>query len=325
MTKIPKLNIPKSINKNEFKILSNNFINFINDFFNKIKEDINIEKKISLENNNYNKDFFEGQYNLFQLMQNTLYEKMNNINFWYSILCNKSCGYIYKNENNYEVICGKRIDIKCEQNNYLCATHISLKDHTPKKRNIEEYNKCIELNKYGSRCGNPKKYGEICKKHYEKVYKINIHEIDKHYLYTEEIKKLNNIEIVNTNNSINKNIINFKEKIKNDVKEIVNKSINVKSLYDIIEDIKINIKNTTLIEKLKKEEIYNGGMVLFKDYKSTAHGVLNYNIQNINKIKDNINNYILNIYDEHILIYIYNFLKHTNKNNSCHKYNKSIF
>jgi sulfur relay (sulfurtransferase) DsrC/TusE family protein len=60
MKNIPILNIPKTCSKNEFRIYSENLIQIINNFYNRIFEHIDMEEKIAEQNKH--KDVIKYRY-----------------------------------------------------------------------------------------------------------------------------------------------------------------------------------------------------------------------------------------------------------------------
>lgn len=316
---IPKLKIAKSTIKNEFKILSNNLINLITKSFINFKNEIETEKIISIENNNYDKLYYKGCDDAYNIIMYNFYTQLNSLNFWDNMLVENTCNYIIKNENNYDYFCGRRIDIKCKHKDgkYRCSTHISSKYHIPKKRNIEDNNKCIEYNKHDERCGNPKRYGNICKKHYSTIHNIAMNLVDDHYILQEEINLLYNITVKKTNNcilgsfkyncKINKKliIIDKYEKLNDNNKLLCyynDKSYSTALNIQEEGEKEINYKNSIILENNEKmnknignlkEVTYDGQMLEIKEiYNKTID--LNINIENF-KYKMDIINEILKI------------------------------
>jgi hypothetical protein len=315
---IPILNIPKSTNKNEFKILSYNFIYFINNFFKFIKKDIDTEKIISEQNNYYNKDLFDGVYSSYNLIQYELYKRINDKKFWIELLSKKTCDYIYKDGKRYKEVCGKSIEIECNDGleSFKCAKHVSKKSYKSCTKNINKDNLCIHVNNKNKPCGKNKYTNNYCIYHYGNAYEYNKSKYINYLDINKELDILYNIEIIYSNNSINNKIISNRDKIKNDAKDIDKKSININSLYNIVEDIK-NGKCLGYFKDYKSKldiesEKLNNIEIDIKEPLTPIPVSLNQNINDntsIEKLKKNIINIIHETYDEYVLIYIYNFIK----------------
>lgn len=242
--------IPNSKKHDGFRMLPNMIINQINKLFVHIKKQIDIDKEIEIEQNR-NTDHFIYYYEMYNIIRKGLYDLFINKHFWKNNMNYKVCEHIITTGEYAGLFCGNRIDINCKENKYRCATHIGTKYHKPKKRNIEEYNRCIKFNKHNERCGNPKKYGDICKKHYSKLYNININDVDRHYNIQNEINILHNIVI----DQINTSLLKSKRYCCNIFRNVILKDKYENNGYKDIKLICYNILENNIINE--KTNIYN--------------------------------------------------------------------
>lgn len=205
--KIPK-NIPNSISNDGFRMIPMNFFKQINNLLIYRRNDLNSEKIISEEN--HHNDHYKYKYyeEYFNIIQNDIYNLFNEKLFWSLNMDSRVCEHRYRNGKMKGLICGRRIDIKinenCKEDNgrWRCAKHISTKVYKPTPKNIDSSLLCIGKTGYKNKfdCKNGKKYGCYCIYHYMKKNGINDIELAKSYY--KEICLFNNIEVENTNNSI---------------------------------------------------------------------------------------------------------------------------
>lgn len=228
----------------------------IENIFVDIKTNIESEKKIYLENNNNElyikycnyKEAFNLIYNSFM---HCIYNKYL---FWESNMNHRICDYKYKKGTYAGLFCGRTIDIKCTDNNgrWRCSKHISTKYHEPKPLNVPIEERCISYIYNGKeKCKFRKKYDMYCKFHYSKINNIDLNNVEKYYK-----KELN------------------KDNFKKEIKEIINKSVNINNLYDIV----YNTKNKTYYDI--NEEIYLLGNI-------EINGLNNYIDHKFLEIKNN--------------------------------------
>lgn len=220
-------NIPKTRSKTGLGMVPEYIVKNIDDIFKDINLYIKSEKDIYLENNNNNEyirfSYYCDAYEL--IYEKFMYFIFNKFLFWEKNMNHRICDYKYKNGKYAGMFCGRIIDIKCTDENgmWRCSKHISSKYHKPKPLNVPIEERCISLCKNGERCKFRKKYFKYCKFHYSIEYNINVNIVDEHYIET------------------NKKII-----FENNIKEIVKKSFNINSLYNIIN------KNDNIVEKVNK-------------------------------------------------------------------------
>lgn len=236
---------------------------------NKIYEIIKVLLDYEIEFYSHNEKFV----NLLNTVKKNMLDKFKRRYTWQTeVLSEQVCEHLYgEKSKKYGQICGRRIDINFDGKNYKCAKHIGIK-HKPKARNIPENIKCKSLKKNGHPCSmyGKIKYGGNCVYHFKE----------------EKTEILQDKVIILENEN---NLLNTEENCKNS-KELVRTSININSLYNIIE--KLN-ENTDFIEK--KEIIKNissEDKPLIKDLKSQSTE-LNSNINNF-KIKLKIMREVLN-------------------------------
>lgn len=229
------------IPQQKITMIPQNQYNKIMDLFDNIYEDfecdqIEIRKKYYLQ--------------CFNIIKNKVVELLKSDIFWilYSMHY-KYCDYIYKNGPMRGMICGSRVDIKCDINKgkSKCYHHISKTIYNSEKRdNVDINRKCIGLTKYGKKmfpCKNLKwNHSNYCKVHFKipnkvtmnkafyeyyfknklfdeeinflyKIY-IGIEEMDKELHFNQEIEKFLNIDYIcdNTHNNINfRDILEIKD------------------------------------------------------------------------------------------------------------------
>jgi hypothetical protein len=222
------LNIPSSKSNDGFKMIPRSIFNQINNMLLYRKNDININEKIAIEN--HHQDIIKYKYynEFFDILQKDIYELFNTSFFWNCNMDSRVCDFKITSGKNEGLLCGKRIDIKCTNNNgkYRCFDHISKKDYKPKintKKNKENLCICKIGYKKQFNCNVMKKYGDYCIYHYKEKIKIQNTKSAKDYY--NEISLLNNINIEQTNNC---KILN---KIYNC--NIYNKKIVIADKYDI--------------------------------------------------------------------------------------------
>lgn len=144
------------IPKNDITITPNKIHTLINDFFD-----------IKIDHYSFNSEFVK----LLSFIKDDLLSELSKTYIWQTTLlsyryCEHKYGPISK---KFGQLCGNKIDIQTEGNNYLCSIHISKKKYTPKKRIVDEETKCPALNMKGGPCGLRKKtiYNGYCKYHYQ--------------------------------------------------------------------------------------------------------------------------------------------------------------
>lgn len=255
--------------------------------YNIIKELLDIE--ISFYDNN--KQF----YNLLKYVKKNILNNISKRTFWQkNVLSRKSCEHVFgENSKRFKQICGARIDIKCEDNKYLCSQHVGIK-HIPKQI-VSEKNQCHGTTKYKRRCKKNGINNGYCKYH---VKDRNFDELQKENknLITEKNTK-NSVKIESSYNIIDK----FKnnKKILKKVYKNKKKQTNVELLD--FEKRKNNRFNINILIKNKKTPKYR----FYKNY--------------INNLKNNINKYIksiFNIEDKPINIFILFYKTTQNRNES---------
>lgn len=260
-------------------------INKIKNIFDDIKNDIEIDKNIDIENNSFNPDKYKFYDELFDIIQTKIINSFNSSYFWALVMNEKICDYKYKSGKNAGTICGKRIEIECYNKNgyYRCAKHISTKIYeSSSKKHIETKYLCVENSKHGTRCKFSRKYGDYCIYHYKKInnidnikdvnkiyeernayneYKIYLEKVNSNYDYYDMIIKKSIININKENNKIDINeYIKYmlKQTIPEDIlynnilKHNINKNDSnvLESLDNIINEMKF--KNNMLFEKTRK-------------------------------------------------------------------------
>lgn len=290
--KIPKLKIPKSATKkNEFKIFSNNLIIFINKFINILNKNIDTEKKIDMENHNYNSDYYKGVYDCFNLFNYKLYEEINNKMFWKCLIADKACMYEGKYGNEY---CNRSIQIEYtdKDGKFYCCRHAPKDSYTVKRNIIEEKYRCVGNNKYGEACNIKRKYGKYCIHHVPRT-KNTIEDIEEDL--PKEIIENNEIKLICYYNDKSQNEIKNNAKIlKNTEKLGINDNHyrefernNINENKNIFKDDIINLDIKTYFEELSDNSVQNiqNGPVKKIDIKQ-----LNINIDNfkykLNLIKE---------------------------------------
>lgn len=107
----------------------------------------------------------------------------------------KYCMHKYKKGIYEGMVCGKRIDIKCDDKNgkYKCYKHISKTLYmSEKKKDLDHNVLCIGKTKYGIQikpCGNKKWRNNLCRIHYMKEINKN------NEIFVNEVKILSNINL----------------------------------------------------------------------------------------------------------------------------------
>lgn len=168
--------------------------------------------------------------------------------FWklYS-LSTKCCEHIYGYNSKYcGEICGRTIELKFDGYNYKCSRHIGVK-HIPISNNIPNDKKCKGFTKYNKPCKRRSTNGNFC------IYHCN----------KELLKKVDVFE---------------KERFHKDIKEIIEKGVDVDCIYNIINNIKenkillnqeidilsnIEYNNSFYLEKIDEIDIrYNNGICI---------------------------------------------------------------
>lgn len=264
------------------------------------KVKIIIEQLLDIEINRY--DHIKDFYNLLKSIKKNILEIISKTSTWNKeLLSLKHCMHIFgENSKKFGNVCGSRIDIKCIENKYLCSQHIG-KTHNPKPMFPKE-RQCNGITKYKQKCKKEGVNNGYCKFHTKDIY----------------IEKLENENKILNNEKIIKN------------------SINVDSLYNIIEKIKDNLEfteNGKNIEKnvnseYFKESINKTNIEIYRDIFKNNLKISNLN-HNIKYFKEKLeiikkiefykhkNKFINNRYIENVLM-----KQHQQQNQ--HKY-KSIF
>lgn len=247
--------------------------------YNIIKELLDIE--ISFYDNN--KQF----YNLLKYVKKNILNNISKRTFWQkNVLSRKSCEHVFgENSKRFKQICGARIDIKCEDNKYLCSQHVGIK-HIPKQI-VSEEKQCHGTTKYKRRCKKKGINNGYCKYH---VKDRKIDELQKKNkdLITENTKK--SVKIESSYNIIDK----FKNK-------------------KILKKVYKNKKQTNfeLLDFEKRKNNFNIN-ILIKNKKTPKYRFYkNY----INNLKNNIKS-IFNIEDKPIKIFILFYKTTQNRNES---------
>lgn len=307
---IQKINIPKNIpdsrTNDGFRMIPKKIFKQINNVLIYRKKNINIEEEIALEN--HHKDIIKYKYyhEMFNIMQQDVYNLFNKKVFWNLNMDDRACEHKYTEGKMKGLFCGARIDIKvakdCKEENGLwrCSKHVSTKVYKPIGKTIDPNKFCIGKTGYKKRfnCNMEKKYGCYCIHHYMENNSFNSTEIKNAKIYYNEINILNNIEIKNTNNSLIKSY-NYNCKIKEKI------IINDKYERNGIKDIKL----ITYFEELSDNSIQN-----IKEGKPEEDDIVNKlkipenskKLQNLNKIvmnrpnEGNIHEQIKKIYKDNI-------------------------
>lgn len=246
---------------------------------------------------NYNEQFIKL---LNKLKKDFDYELKKTYNWKTVMLSHKTCDHLFTNNSKHNgEICGRRIDIKTEGDNYLCSIHVEKSKHIPKKRNIEDSLRCPGMNMNGDRCGLKKKqkYNGYCIYHYKntkidtenkKKRNINLknyvndmilYHIDTDFIYEKYFNKkeisINNI-VSNSSDDILESRQNNDLYKKNKYIDIL-KNVN-KTITNINNDLyQLNIKKMTV------KDCLNGGVKIIND-KEYLMDISIYDIQNGKKI-----------------------------------------
>jgi hypothetical protein len=227
--KIPALNIPKTTKNDSFKIFSKYFIIFISNYFKNFKEkEIDIELEIAKQNNHKDIYKYNHYYDIFNLLQDDLYNIINKDSFWTDLMADNTCKYFHKKGANKNNFCQREIHIETlhKYGKYLCCRHIPKKYHEIKKNIIDEKDRCIGITKYNENCNIRKKYGKYCIHHVPKI-KNTIEEIDDEDLVKEDIEEKKEIKLICYYND---------------------KSLEIKKVEEKNNLTKINIKNNKLVQ-----------------------------------------------------------------------------
>lgn len=279
------------IPKNQYKKLMELFDNIYSDWI--IDQDDNRRKNFLMFYNIIRKEV----ENLFR-----------NNNFWIIYSMNsKYCEHVYKKGIMKNMICNKRIDIICDNNDgkYKCHKHISkVIYHSDKRKNMNKEKFCTGIRKYGTQlkpCGRYKTHGNYC--FYHKPYELNIETIyfkeyinyldsvddfnDYYsnyiniYIYEKEVKKLLQIE---------EDIFNYELFLICDTENCQNKTEpNEYCCYDCIEEQK-SIYEYTIIDN---EITYYVNNLLDIEYDLENNYCIDNNLNYIDDIiKNNKNNFI---------------------------------
>lgn len=251
------------IPQNDISITPIKIKKFINDLFDReIKHyDYNTEYKKLLANV---KDIF-----ISELSKTFLWQK--------DLLSYRNCDHIFTdNSKLHGTICGRRINIITDGDNYQCSVHIKKSKYKPNKRNVDDSLRCPGINMKGDRCGLRKKkeYNGYCVFHYKdnKIFSLE-NEIIKE-------KKIN---------------------LNNYIKDMIYYNMNMDFIYDYIERNKkdniiidpdplyendINILNESNCYTIKKfKNIKSSIDVLNKEKQDIC--VINPNICDVNKYLNN--------------------------------------
>jgi hypothetical protein len=254
---IPSINIPTIAYNNGIKIIPKAIINHYNDFFKKIKKDLEIDENIEIQNHR-SIEHFKYYYEIANDIQAKFYDSINTDSFWKSIMNYKICQHRFKKGNKAGDLCGRSFDIKTHNKygQFLCSDHIPKKYYNVKPLNVPIENRCIGNTVNNERCKFNKKYNDICSFHYAEKYSINLNTVDDHYILHEEINLLYNIYVENTNNSLLKNynynckinkkliIIDKYEKLNHNNKLISFYNEKEKTMSSLEEDILNNLEIT---------------------------------------------------------------------------------
>lgn len=276
-TNIPK-QIPNSISDNGFRMVPIKIFNQINNTLIYRKNDLNIEQKIAEDNNHDDIIKYKYYEEYFSIIQEDIYDLFNQKLFWNLNMNSRVCDHKYKNGTKKGLICGRRIDIKVDQNckeengKWRCGKHVSMKVYKPMVKNIDLNDLCINKTGYKDKynCKMKKKYGCYCIHHYMENNSFNNTDIKLAKIYYNEIKLLNNIEVENTNNSLIKsykyncninNSINIIDKYENNgykyPKLICYNNNKNKSLNNIVEKLLINNKEELKVKPFKEKSLEN--------------------------------------------------------------------
>lgn len=262
----------------------------------------NIIKKL-LDNEMDYYDDNEKFTKLLKSVKKNMLDRLKKRYTWQTIvLSEKVCEHIYgENSNKFGQICGARIDIHVNSDNkkYRCSMHIDNK-HIPKARNIDINKKCKSLKKNGDPCKMEGKYKGYCIYHYDK------NKIEK---LQKEVLILNTEKICNISNEITRNSINIDslyniiEKLKsNNNLEVINSNKFIIDPLKNKESIDLNI-NTNIMKKVLNTEYYDHNYfnnikqiycsghedIIFNNYK--INNTNNIYLENIYKKQHNFNNY----------------------------------
>lgn len=178
---------------------------------------------------------------------------INKSYFWYLISSETICSHIFTtNSKKFGMMCAKRVDINCKQDKYKCAEHVN-NNYISKKRNKDGKILCKDLNKKQEPCELEGKYDGMCIYHFKIYNKIdtikNAHNIYKKNKIKYDTEYNLHKEETEPKNIINEKIIKKTPKIDitNYIHEIINKSVNIDDLYQIIKkNNKPNISNNML-------------------------------------------------------------------------------
>lgn len=268
--------IPTSlIPENDISITPKNIYNII-------KELLDIE--ISFYDHN------ELFVNLLKSVKKNLLKKLENTNTWVrDVLSKKTCDHVFgENSKRFKDICGSRIDIKYNGNNFRCSKHIDI-NYEPKKHIIPENERCKGITIRKNQCNKKglKKYNGNCKYHYQEIQIEELQEENKILNTEKNCKIYKNIVKQSVNIESLYNIIN---KLRNNEKIFENKRIDEKNNFEklnIIDNLDIkengsNLKEVTYGTIDKDEQIYNNMDIYELIFKT--------NIE-INQLDNNINNF----------------------------------
>jgi hypothetical protein len=221
---------PNSVKNDGFKMIPKTIFNQIN---NNVliyrRNEIEIDKKIAEEN--HHDDIIKYKYykEFFSIIQKDIYELFNEKLFWKYNMDKRVCDFEIKSGKHIGLLCGKRVDIKCNDRNgyYRCSSHVSSKYYKPKinKNKIDKDNLCIAKIGYKQsfNCNMFKKYGNYCIYHLKE--NIGIDNSEKAKIYHKEVTSLSNLIVEPTNNSIMKsNKYNCKIDKKIDIIDIYEKN-----------------------------------------------------------------------------------------------------
>lgn len=245
------LNIPNSKSCDGFRMIPKKIFNQINNILIYRKNDININNQIAIENHHNNIIKYKYYNEMFNFIQNDIYELFNKNLFWNFNMDSRVCEHKFKNGKNKGLYCGKRIDITCtdKYGKYRCCKHISTKIYKPKIKNIDPNKLCIAKTGYKDKfnCKMKKRYSCYCIHHYMEKYRFNNTELAK--MFYSEIALFNDIEIELVNTNIPKS---YKYNCK------IIKKINIIDIYEnngynnikLICYNKENLENTNNLNKL---------------------------------------------------------------------------
>lgn len=261
---IPQTYIPNIAYNDGIKIIPKAIINHYNDFFRKIKIDLEIDKKIEIQNHR-NIYHFKYYYEMINIIQENFYNSINQDAFWKKIMNYKVCHHKFKKGNKAGDLCGRliNINVKDKYGKFLCSDHISKKYYDVKLLNVPEEERCIGNTINNERCKFRKKYRQFCKFHYAEKYNINKNDVELHY----------------------KRKFVYKTK----VKDITLNYITLNDANAVLLEInnKIKINNIRIIDPYGHNESNNIKLICYYNYK-TKNSILDEDILNKLDIKKNI-------------------------------------